>query len=225
VTQGGATNYSVTISPTGGFSGQINLSVSGLPTGANGSFTPNPATTSATLSVTTGTSTPAGTYTLTITGVSGSLTHTTTVTLVVAPPGVSFDNKVSSGFHWGVTTVTTPAFLIGSGANRAAMIMVTMSTNNATNINASLGGVSGTFDPRHGFRDHHHDPHADLPGDQSTVWPANGHRFMGGQSERRCWRHYRQWSQSDHSVHERHVVASNSSPATTSVTITSNPGD
>jgi hypothetical protein len=43
--------------------------------------------------------------------------------------------------------VTTPAFIIGSGANRAAMIMVTMSANNSTNITASLGGVSGALIP------------------------------------------------------------------------------
>jgi uncharacterized membrane protein len=148
VTQGGATNYNVTITATGGFVGQVTLSVSGgLPSGANGSFSPNPTTTSATLSVTTSTNTPAGTYTLTITGVSGSLTHLTTVTLVVAPPGVSYDNKVSSGFMWGVTTVTTPAFTIGSRLNRAAMIMVTMTANSATGITASLGGVSGTLIP------------------------------------------------------------------------------
>src|SRR5439155_6719470 len=80
VTQGGATSYGVTISPTGGFTGQVTLSVSGLPSGAGGSFSPNPGTTSSTLSVTTSASTPAGSDTLTITGINGSLTHTTTVT-------------------------------------------------------------------------------------------------------------------------------------------------
>src|SRR5206468_2574759 len=85
VAPGGATSYSVTISPTGGFSGQVTLSVSGLPGGGNGSFAPKPASASSTLSVTTSASTPTGTYTLTITGVSGTLTHTTTVTLVVNP--------------------------------------------------------------------------------------------------------------------------------------------
>src|SRR5207247_475912 len=86
VAEGDGTSYSVTISPTGGFSGQVTLSVSGLASDANGSFTPNPATASSTLSVTTGASTPTGAYTVTITGVSGSLTHTTTVTLVVNSP-------------------------------------------------------------------------------------------------------------------------------------------
>src|SRR5947199_9917941 len=84
VPQGGSTSYGVTISPTGGFTGQVTLSVSGLPSGANGGFTPNPATASSTLSVTTSPTTPTGTYTLTITGVNGSLTHTATVTLIVS---------------------------------------------------------------------------------------------------------------------------------------------
>ncbi len=53
VTQGASTSYSVTIALTLGFTGQVALSVSGLPTGARGSFNPNPATSSSTLSVTT----------------------------------------------------------------------------------------------------------------------------------------------------------------------------
>jgi hypothetical protein len=147
VSADGTTGYSVAISPIAGFAGQVTLSASGLPTGASGTFTPNPATTSSTFSVTTSTSTPVGTYTLTIAGVSGTLRHTITVALTVTPRGVLFDNKVSSGFQWGVTTVTTPPFVIGSGTNRAAMIMVIMTANSATNITASLGGVSGTLIP------------------------------------------------------------------------------
>ena len=147
VAPGGSTSYTVAINPTGGFTGQVSLSVSGLPSGASGSFTPNPATTSSTLALTTSASTPGGTYTLTITGVSGK-THSTTVSLTVASSvTVTYDNRVSSGIQFGVTTVTTPAFTIGSGTNRAAMIMVAMSGNRATNITASLGGVNGTVIP------------------------------------------------------------------------------
>lgn len=84
VVRGGSTSYTVTISSSGGFSDSVTLSVSGLPSGAGGSFSPNPATTSSsTLSVTTSPTTPTGTSTLTITGVSGSLTRSTTVTLSV----------------------------------------------------------------------------------------------------------------------------------------------
>jgi uncharacterized membrane protein len=147
ITQGGSTTYTVTIGATAGFTGQVTLSVGGLPGGANSSFAPNPTTASSTVSVTTSTSTPVGTSTLTITGVSGGLTHTTTVSLTVVRAGVTFDNSVSSGFQWVVTKATTPTFTIGSGINRAAMIMVTMSGNAATNIVASLGGVSGTVIP------------------------------------------------------------------------------
>src|SRR5207247_7570223 len=87
VSAGGSTSYTVTISPTGGFTGQVSLSVSGLPSGASGTFTPNPATASSTFAVTTSASTPGGTYSLTIAGVSGgSPTHSTTVSLVVTPP-------------------------------------------------------------------------------------------------------------------------------------------
>jgi hypothetical protein len=126
----------------------VSLSVSGLPGSATGSFTPNPATASSSLSLTTSTDSPAGTYALTITGVSGGLTHNTTVSLTVATmAGVTYDNRVSSNFQFGVTSITTPSFIVGNGANRAAMIMVAMAANGATNIAASLGGVGGTLVP------------------------------------------------------------------------------
>jgi hypothetical protein len=147
VAQGSAASYALTVNPTNGFSGQVSLSVSGLPTGANGTFTPNPATTSSSLAVTTISTTPAGTYTLTVTGTSGTLTHSTTVSLTVTRPGVAYDNTVTSGFQWSTTSASTPAFTIGSGANRAAMIMVSMGANTATGVTASLGGVAGTLVP------------------------------------------------------------------------------
>jgi subtilase family serine protease len=86
VLQGDSATYVITVTPLNGFADDVYLSVSGLPAGANGVFSPNPTADSSSLSVTTSTSTPAGTYSLTITGVSGSLTRTTTVTLVVSPP-------------------------------------------------------------------------------------------------------------------------------------------
>ncbi len=83
-------SYGVTIRPVNGFAGQVTLSVGGLPAGATGSFSPNPAppsttvpaTATAHLAVSTGTAAP-GSYTLTITGANGSLSHTATVTLVI----------------------------------------------------------------------------------------------------------------------------------------------
>ncbi|HXN25304.1 MAG TPA: S8 family serine peptidase [Candidatus Dormibacteraeota bacterium] len=83
VVQGDFATYTVNLTPSGGFAGSVTLSVSGLPDGAIAAFDPNPATDTSTLTVITDLSTPVGKYMLTITGVSGSLTHSTPVTLVV----------------------------------------------------------------------------------------------------------------------------------------------
>src|SRR5215468_194814 len=85
VTAGGSSSYTTTISALSGFTGAVNLSVSGLPSGAAATFNPTSVTGSgsSTLSVTTSSTTPFGTCTLTITGTSGTLTHSITVVLVV----------------------------------------------------------------------------------------------------------------------------------------------
>ena len=86
VTAGGGIAYTVTITRLGGFSGSVRLSASGLPNRANASFSPNPVPspgTNSTMSVTTNSRTQAGTYTLNVTGKSGSLSHSYQVNLVV----------------------------------------------------------------------------------------------------------------------------------------------
>lgn len=83
---GGMVNYTVTITPSDGFSSPVTLSSNGLPSGATGSFNPNPATVSATLSVNVGSSTSQGTYPFTVTGTGGTppLKRTATATLIKA---------------------------------------------------------------------------------------------------------------------------------------------
>src|SRR2546423_6612526 len=54
---GGTAVYTVTINPTNGFNSPVTLSVSGLPSVTTGSFSPNPATTSSTLTLTVSSST------------------------------------------------------------------------------------------------------------------------------------------------------------------------
>ncbi len=83
---GAGTTYTVNITRTGGFTGAVSFTVTNLPTGAIGTFSPNPTSTSgtsSTLTITTSSTTATGSRTLTITGVSGGLSHTTPVTLVV----------------------------------------------------------------------------------------------------------------------------------------------
>ncbi|GAB3058802.1 hypothetical protein GCM10027053_20970 [Intrasporangium mesophilum] len=85
VTRGSTATLAVATSSLGGFSGSVSLSLSGLPAGATASFTPNPAATpgTSTLRVRPGFSTPRGTYTIAVTGRSGSLTHKSTFSLTV----------------------------------------------------------------------------------------------------------------------------------------------
>ena len=86
VVPGGSASYSLSTTAINGFSGSVALSVSGLPSGATGTFTPSSVSVpgSATLNVTTATTTPLGSYPLTVTGTSGTLSHSTGVTLVVS---------------------------------------------------------------------------------------------------------------------------------------------
>src|SRR5262249_18622309 len=86
VQAGGGTSYTATVTAGNGFTGNVAFSVTGLPSGAAASFSPASVTNSgsSTMSVTTSTSTPLGSYLLTISATSGSITHTSNVTLVVS---------------------------------------------------------------------------------------------------------------------------------------------
>ncbi|HEY8009913.1 MAG TPA: hypothetical protein VIE67_02845 [Rudaea sp.] len=83
VKRGNTATYTVTITPANGFNGSVTLSLTGQPSGSTVTFTPNPATSTSTLTVKTLSTTSRRTYTLTIKGVSGSLSHTTTTSLTV----------------------------------------------------------------------------------------------------------------------------------------------
>jgi hypothetical protein len=85
VTRGNTGTYTVTIGAVNGFSGTVNLSVTGLGSRVTATFSPTTVTGSgtSTLSVRVARNATRGTRTLTITGVSGSLSHSTTATLVI----------------------------------------------------------------------------------------------------------------------------------------------
>jgi hypothetical protein len=140
VVVGNGTSYTVTITPAGGFSGQVALSVDGLPTGATGTFTPNQATASSNLAVTTATTTPTGTYPLTIRGINGTLSHSAPATLVVNPaPDFSLSATPASRSIGGSVSSTTYGVSITpiNGFNSP----VTLSAS------GPLIGALGTFSP------------------------------------------------------------------------------
>jgi hypothetical protein len=86
VTQGTSGTSTVTIHPSGGFTGSVTLSASGLPSGVTASFGTNPATSTSVVTFTASSTATTGTSTVTITGTSGTLTHTTTVSLTITAP-------------------------------------------------------------------------------------------------------------------------------------------
>ena len=144
VTQGNRTSYTATVSPLNGFTGSVTLSASGLPSGANATFSPNPITGgsgSSTMSVTTSTSTPTGTYTLTITGTSGSLTHTASVTLVVNPAATP-DFSISA-------TPSSQTATPGGGTSYTATVSPVNGFTGSVTLSASglPSGANATFSP------------------------------------------------------------------------------
>jgi hypothetical protein len=128
VTAGSNTTYTATVSALNGFSGTVNLSVSGLPSGASGNFNPISISTSgsSTLTITTATNTPAGTNTLTITGTSGSLQHSATVTLIVNAAGATNSNIAPSGTAYGWNAMSA------SSGNSPKIAMPGLNDNNLT---------------------------------------------------------------------------------------------
>ena len=89
VTPGDTATYTVSVSATGGFTGDVALSLAGLP-GSVGTAAVSPASVTGTGSaqavITTTAGAPPGSYPLTITGTSGSVTHSAPATLVIQPP-------------------------------------------------------------------------------------------------------------------------------------------
>src|SRR6202023_5638 len=107
ITQGANGSSPVTITPQNGFSGNVSLSASGLPSGVSASFNPNPATASSTLTLTASGTAATGTATVTITGTSGSLTNTTAVFLTVRATTVTTLPAVWSDGDIGATGVAS----------------------------------------------------------------------------------------------------------------------
>jgi hypothetical protein len=83
VTRGATGTSTITVTPSGGFTGSVALSASGLPAGVTAAFSPASTTSTSTLTFTASSTATLGAATITITGVSGTLTHTATLTLTV----------------------------------------------------------------------------------------------------------------------------------------------
>ena len=89
VVQGTNGPSTIAVAPTGGFTGAVTLTIDTPPSGVSVAFSPNPAQSTSILTFAVAAGAPPGSYLVTITGTSGPLTRTTTVTLNVtaAPTG------------------------------------------------------------------------------------------------------------------------------------------
>ena len=133
VTQGSGTSYSVSVTPSGGFTGTVGFNVTGLPSGAGYTLpSVSGGSGSSTMSVTTSSTTPTGTYTLTITGTSGSLTHTATVTLQVNAAGPTGNFALSAG---------SGSITVAVNSSSTDSITVTPSGGFTGSVSLSLSGL------------------------------------------------------------------------------------
>jgi hypothetical protein len=111
VVQQGSNTSTITVTPSGGFTGSVSLSASGLPNGVTASFNPSSTATTSVLTLSANSSASLGGPTpITITGASGTLSETTTVNVtVVAPPNFTLTNS-------GNITNLTPGTTTGNTA-------------------------------------------------------------------------------------------------------------
>src|SRR5262249_61986356 len=77
VVQGNSGSSTITVTPSGGFTGSVTLSNSALPSGVTATFGTNPTTSTSVLTFTASSTAPIGTSTITGTGTPGTLADTT----------------------------------------------------------------------------------------------------------------------------------------------------
>jgi hypothetical protein len=142
VTQGSSGNSTITVTPSGGFTGSVSLSASGLPAGVTATFGTNPTTSTSTVTFTASATAATGTSTVTITGTSGTLTHTTTISLTVNAAGGNPNFTIS---------VSPSALTVTRGSSGNYTVTITGQNGFAGAVSLSVSGlgsrVTGTFSP------------------------------------------------------------------------------
>jgi Chitobiase/beta-hexosaminidase C-terminal domain/PASTA domain/Galactose oxidase, central domain len=116
VAQGASGTSTITSAIAGGFDASVALSATGQPTGVTPSFNPTsiaaPGSGNSTLTLTVASTTATGMYPITVTGTSGSLTRSTTVTLTVIAAGLAAVPNVVGNSQAAATTAITGAGLV-----------------------------------------------------------------------------------------------------------------
>ena len=169
IRQGNQGTSTITTTISGGFNSSIALSASGVPSGTTVSFNPNPipapGSGSSAMTITVGSSTPLGTYPITVTGNGGGLQQNTTVTLTVTGSSIILDGHVHGVQDNGLTVSATGTVSIGTptagdlitcevtfdSGNGNTLVTVSDNNNGAyaaavpVHLNSSLGQWFGIY--------------------------------------------------------------------------------
>jgi alpha-tubulin suppressor-like RCC1 family protein len=157
VKQAESGTISVSLNKTNGFAGSVALTLEGAPTGVTGSFNPASTTSTSTLTLNVAANAALGNTTLTVKGVSGALTKTSTFDLTVtaaAPSVTSVTISAPATTVLPATNTTLTATVAGNGAfNNAVTWSIVSGTAGA--ISATTGAaidfmVPGSGNPPQG---------------------------------------------------------------------------
>ncbi|MFI9839863.1 M4 family metallopeptidase [Nonomuraea sp. NPDC051941] len=149
VQAGSAATTTIGTTTTAGTAQTVNLSASGLPTGATAAFSPASVTSggSSTLTISTAATTPAGSYTVTVTGTGVTATHTATYALTVQ--STSGGRTFTNGTNYPITDFNNTQSSITSTATGTAtspvQISITISHTCAEDLDIWVRGPSGTW--------------------------------------------------------------------------------
>jgi hypothetical protein len=144
VSRGASGTSEITITRSGGFTGSVALSASGLPAGVTAIFNPTPAVgTSSTVIFAASSTAAAETVTVTITGAGGSLTRSTTLILTVdAPPapGVTVTPAITANSPW----YNEEAIRLSNTSNITSLsITITIQRTAGISLNGQYNTVGG----------------------------------------------------------------------------------
>jgi subtilase family serine protease len=139
IAQGAKGTSAVNVNPLNGFNGSVSLSASGLPIGVTAAFNPASTTSASTLTLTASSAAPLGTFPITVTGASGALSHSTTVSLTVMPPPTF------------ALAASPNSLSLARGSNITSTIMVTSQNGFTGSVSLSASGlprgVTASFNP------------------------------------------------------------------------------
>jgi hypothetical protein len=131
IISGQSTTYQIDITLISGAAQLVSLTCSGYPSSTTCTFSPQSGYPSfvSTLTVSTATSTPAGTYTLTVTGTDGGKSHSCTVQLVINAP---FEFSVSA---------SPPSRTVTAGASATYDVTATLVSGATQTVTLSCSGL------------------------------------------------------------------------------------